>query len=334
VYLVDVDPDSPARGTRHPLRLKFTAAPAMVIGPNWLAALPYPGFPLREGTTYALVVTEPSTAPIGSVADGADADFTAVLTPAAGASDPAIARAQERYAPFLDWLDEPGGDERADVVSAAVFTTQSATAHHGPSCAPRRCAACRRRPRPTSSASPPSVVPYAIYNGTFPAPELPDRRRAVPRRERRRRHRDRRRRPAGRAAHGVAAVLDHRAHRRRAGQRLAGGDLRARHRRRATSPSSATAPRGRLAAQGLACDLDRSGAARPAQPRRRPRARLLQLPEPRRRPQQRHPGRGSTTTRVVRLLEGLRISETEPERRTRSPSTPPSSPSSATPRAA
>jgi predicted esterase len=127
VYLVDVDPDSPARGTRHPLRLKFTAAPAMVIGPNWLAALPYPGFPLREGTTYALVVTERvySTDRIQAVAD---ADFTAVLTPAAGASDPAIARAQARYAPFLDWLDEPGGDERADVISAAVFTTQSATA--------------------------------------------------------------------------------------------------------------------------------------------------------------------------------------------------------------
>jgi pimeloyl-ACP methyl ester carboxylesterase len=38
--------------------------------------------------------------------------------------DDAVARARELYAPLLAWLDEAGGDDRGDVVSAAVFTTQ------------------------------------------------------------------------------------------------------------------------------------------------------------------------------------------------------------------
>jgi hypothetical protein len=40
---------------------------------------------------------------------------------------PELAQARQVYAPLLAYLDEPGGDERADVVSAAVFTTQRAT---------------------------------------------------------------------------------------------------------------------------------------------------------------------------------------------------------------
>ena len=35
--------------------------------------------------------------------------------------------ARQVYAPLMAWLDEPGGDERSDVASAAVFTTQSVT---------------------------------------------------------------------------------------------------------------------------------------------------------------------------------------------------------------
>jgi predicted esterase len=42
--------------------------------------------------------------------------------------DPDLARAWTIYQPLAEWLDEPGGDEREDVVSAAVFTTGAPTA--------------------------------------------------------------------------------------------------------------------------------------------------------------------------------------------------------------
>jgi dienelactone hydrolase len=132
VYLVDVDPDSPTRGQRWPLRFRFQTYAGWTIGDNWLSALPYPGFPLADGTTYALVITDRVRAAGGGVVEP-DVDWLRVRNTSlsAGVPEAAIARAQERYRPLWEYLDEPGGDERADVVSAAVFTTQRATAIMG-----------------------------------------------------------------------------------------------------------------------------------------------------------------------------------------------------------
>ena len=58
VYLVNVDATSTDFGKRTPVRVHFTAGAYGTIGTNSLAAEPYPGFPLREGTTYALVITD------------------------------------------------------------------------------------------------------------------------------------------------------------------------------------------------------------------------------------------------------------------------------------
>ncbi|HEU4615304.1 MAG TPA: hypothetical protein VFS15_24590, partial [Kofleriaceae bacterium] len=57
VYLVDVDPDSPDRGTRVPIVATFHPEGPQTIGPDRLVARPFPGFPLADGTTYALVIT-------------------------------------------------------------------------------------------------------------------------------------------------------------------------------------------------------------------------------------------------------------------------------------
>lgn len=123
VYLVDVDPDSPERGTRVPVIATFRPEGSQTIGDNRLVVRPYPGFPLADGTTYALVITNRL-----SSSDGGDvlaqSDWSALV---GSGGSPAIAKAREVYAPLLDWLDEPGGDDRGDVVSAAVFTTQNAT---------------------------------------------------------------------------------------------------------------------------------------------------------------------------------------------------------------
>ncbi len=113
VYLVDVDPDSPERGSRIPLRLRFEREAGRGIGANWLALLPYPGFPLRPATTYAAVVTRRVTS--GNEPVGSSDDFERVRSGAAAA---------ELYAPLVTWLAEAGGDELDDVASATVFTTQ------------------------------------------------------------------------------------------------------------------------------------------------------------------------------------------------------------------
>ncbi|HEY5925576.1 MAG TPA: hypothetical protein VIV11_28015 [Kofleriaceae bacterium] len=124
VYLVDVDPDSSRRGTRWPIIATFRVDGSQTIGPNRLSVRPYPGFPLTDGTTYALVMTNRM-----SSADGGDvltaADWSSLV--ATGTTTPEVQRARDVYAPLLAWLDEPGDDERGSVVSAAVFTTQNAT---------------------------------------------------------------------------------------------------------------------------------------------------------------------------------------------------------------
>jgi hypothetical protein len=118
VYLVDVDPDSPKRGERTPITGRFREEPTNTLGPNHIVARPYPGFPLREGTTYALVITER----VGGVKRAIT--FNDLM---GKGGDARLVEARAVYQPLLDWLDEPGGDDRGDVVSAAVFTTQRVT---------------------------------------------------------------------------------------------------------------------------------------------------------------------------------------------------------------
>jgi hypothetical protein len=121
VYLVDVDASSPERGRRFPIRMRFDALDGSVIGPNWMAAQLYPGLVLQEGNTYAVIVTNRLQSSTGQLSR--DIDFEALIGEASNA--PEFAKAALAYAPLLSYLDQAGGDERSDVVSAAVFTTQS-----------------------------------------------------------------------------------------------------------------------------------------------------------------------------------------------------------------
>lgn len=115
VYLVNVDPDSPARGERTPIAVRFREEPTRTLQGNHLVARPYPGFGLAERTTYALVITKR----VGNV-EAAPA-FAALF---GSGGDAKTVEARAVYEPLLAYLDEPGGDDREDVVSAAVFTTQ------------------------------------------------------------------------------------------------------------------------------------------------------------------------------------------------------------------
>jgi hypothetical protein len=122
IYLVDVDPESPAYGMRVPITTRFRTPATPTLGGNHLAVRPYPGFGLADGTTYALVVTDRVSG------NGTAIQRAATFDQMMGTGgELEIIAAREVYAPLLAWLDEPGGDERADVVTAAVFTTQRAT---------------------------------------------------------------------------------------------------------------------------------------------------------------------------------------------------------------
>jgi hypothetical protein len=167
VYLVDVDADSPERGARWPLKLRFEARPGETIGANWLSVLPYPGFPLAEGRTYAVVVTSRVLGADGTAVLPA-ADWTELAGDAVPVDDDLL-RARVVLEPLLDYLDDDGGDERADVVSATVFTTQVST---------DVMAGIRQRvwslpaPTATGTARTGTAATYLTYEGSFDAPNF------------------------------------------------------------------------------------------------------------------------------------------------------------------
>lgn len=166
VYLVAVDPSSPRHGVRVPIKLRFEERRGEAIGSNWLSLLPFPGYPLEEGTTYAAVVTRRVLAPTGEPPLAAP-DFAAIAG-ASSPTDPALLRARELYQPLWDFLDEPGGDQREDVIAATVFTTQDATALMG--------AIREVIHRDAAAPDPRDIVrlategPFAHYDGTYDGP--------------------------------------------------------------------------------------------------------------------------------------------------------------------
>src|SRR5262245_36174713 len=66
VFLVDIDPASPAHGTRIPLWFEFRSAGDDFRDPHLLAFMPVPGHRLAENTLYAAVVTDAVRDPAGS----------------------------------------------------------------------------------------------------------------------------------------------------------------------------------------------------------------------------------------------------------------------------
>ncbi len=119
LLLVDVDPDSPARGALVPL-IALTLEPDPYTPPDVLAIAPRPGFVLAPETTYALVVrrslNDAQGQPLGQP------DALAALLHGHAPAGPRGQAAAALYAPLRDALAlldlAP-----ADVAAATVFTT-------------------------------------------------------------------------------------------------------------------------------------------------------------------------------------------------------------------
>ncbi len=165
VYLVDIDADSPTRGQRWPVIATFRAEGTQTIKGNRLVVRPYPGFPLADATTYALVITNRVSAASGGDVER-DADFSALV---GTGGNSAISAARAVYQPLLDWLAEPGGDDVDDVMSAAVFTTQNAT-----SIMPAVRKAVYSTPAPVAAdvMQTSSTNTYSMWKGTYTAPNI------------------------------------------------------------------------------------------------------------------------------------------------------------------
>ncbi|MBL4686172.1 MAG: hypothetical protein JKY37_16380 [Nannocystaceae bacterium] len=121
MYLLDVDPDSPERGRRLPIRPRYRSEAPRFGAANTIMAMPVFGFTRRSSTQYALVVTEGlldvSGEPVGRSRPFHDAWV--------GAPDAEPATI-ENLAPLRATL-EAEGINPATIVGAAVFTTIDTT---------------------------------------------------------------------------------------------------------------------------------------------------------------------------------------------------------------
>jgi hypothetical protein len=117
VQLIDVDPTSPNVGERRLISLAFHAAGDGYWPDNTLAFMPTVGYPLREGTRYALVVTRAVTTAVC-----AGLRQVLGLDPAAGAA----AALRDAWADAVGRV-ESAGIPRTSIAHLTVFTTNRPT---------------------------------------------------------------------------------------------------------------------------------------------------------------------------------------------------------------
>lgn len=136
-WLVDVTVGSPTYGERVPLRWQYwdgaDLADAVYVAKHTLGIGPEWGFPLRENTTYAMILRDSLRA-----ADGSRIGTPALLTSLLGdrpkppRATPVIPQAlydelRADYAPLRAYVKQTGTSTR-DFIVATVFTTQTITA--------------------------------------------------------------------------------------------------------------------------------------------------------------------------------------------------------------
>lgn len=159
VFFVDVDPASPAFGTRYPALGKFLPSLACV------SVIPVPGIVLPPGVRHAAVLTRRvrTTAGLPLVAD-------AELERIAGLDSPVTAP-ERLYGDALERLVETHAVRRAaEVAALAVFTTSRRASD-----LPRLRAVLHEQPAPALLLDPDEAAPYtAAVFGVATTPSLDD----------------------------------------------------------------------------------------------------------------------------------------------------------------
>ncbi len=118
-FLVDVDPESPERGTFQPLQHRFYGETLRFVPANTLAVTPVAGRVLRPGTLYAAVLRRDLA---GTEALGTSLDLE-ILKWTGPRQDPREEAARRLHAPAFDYLDSLGAP-RERVAAIALFRTQ------------------------------------------------------------------------------------------------------------------------------------------------------------------------------------------------------------------
>ena len=124
IFLLEIDPDSPERGRRFPLRVRYSAAPSLYLEANHLILLPPYGVQLAGGTTYALVVTNRVTSggePIVASQHAHNALYDAC-------EETTPSKIFSAFADLRRYFEDDGDVDPDDIAAAAVFTTQDAVA--------------------------------------------------------------------------------------------------------------------------------------------------------------------------------------------------------------
>jgi len=122
LFLVDVDPKSPDKGSLVPLVSRYHAQATRYVEAHTLAAKPLPGFVLRPGTLYAAVLRRDlgsaSHEPLGTAAELEWIKWTKRR------SDPAEEHARALHYEAFNRI-ETLGVPRAEIASIALFRTQT-----------------------------------------------------------------------------------------------------------------------------------------------------------------------------------------------------------------
>jgi hypothetical protein len=165
VFLVDVDPSSPAKGTRVYLDASFLADGGEYAAPNLLSLVPLQGTPLRPKTRYAAVVTTRVRDAGGRALAAAPEIATLASGATPGGLTPAVA---SEYHDALATLGALGVG--ADTIAGlAVYTTGDPTAELY-----RVTAAMAARPTPTIAkpfTRTETYDGYCVYATTIAMPD-------------------------------------------------------------------------------------------------------------------------------------------------------------------